>query len=267
MKLKGKAAVVTGGAQGIGRAIGLAFAREGADVLVADILTGPGRQVREEIQAAGRKAVFCETDVARSDRVHHMVQTALAAFGRIDILANAAGIFIRSPIERLSEADWDRVMEVNLKGTFLCCQAVGREMIDRGGGSIVNIASIAGHTPQVYLGAYSPSKAGVLLLTQLMAVEWAQYAVRVNALSPGPTATPMFNSIYPTQSSLNARKKAIPLNRVAAPEEVAESAVFLASDDAGFVTGHSIVIDGGSSISMFRLAGMVAAADRESAET
>jgi NAD(P)-dependent dehydrogenase (short-subunit alcohol dehydrogenase family) len=177
----------------------------------------------------------------------------LDAFGRIDILANAAGMFIRSPIEEVSEEDWDRVINVNLKGTFLCSQAVGKIMLRQGGGSIVNIASIAGHTPQIHLGAYSPSKAGVLLLTKIMAVEWAGRNVRVNAISPGPTATPMFNAIYQSESQLNRRKKAIPMNRFASPEETARAALFLLSNDAAFMTGHALVIDGGSLDSMYYL--------------
>jgi 2-deoxy-D-gluconate 3-dehydrogenase len=257
MKLKDKVAVVTGGAQGIGEGISLAFAREGSDVLVTDILSDKAQNVSEEVQAMGRKSLSLELDVTRSDQVDHMVRTALDTFGKIDILANVAGIFIRSPIQEVSEADWDRVIAVNLKGTFLCSQAVGKQMIKQGGGSLVNIASVAGHTPQINLGAYSSSKAGVLLLTKLMAVEWAKFNIRVNALSPGPTSTPMFNSIYNTESMRDTRKKAIPLNRFASPDEVAKSAVFLTSDDAGFITGHSIAVDGGSLESMYYLAGLL----------
>lgn len=257
MRLKDQTAVVTGGARGIGRAMALAFAREGSDVLVADLLADEAQQVSDEIRALGRRSVSFRIDVSSGDQVLEMVEVALDAFGRIDILANAAGIFVRSPMEDVSEEDWDRVIAVNLKGTFLCSQFVGREMIKKGGGSIVNIASIAGHTPQVLLGAYSPSKAGVLLLTQMMAVEWAKYKVRVNALSPGPTSTPLFDAIYNTESLRSARRKAIPMNRFASPEEVANAAVFLTSDDASFITGHSIVIDGGSLNSMFYLAGLL----------
>jgi len=261
MKLKNKMAVVTGGAQGIGKAIGLAFAREGADVLVTDILSQKAQQVSEEIQSMGRKSFSFRLDVSNGDQVREMVKTALDAFGRIDILANAAGIFIKSAIEELSEQNWDRVIAVNLKGTFLCSQAVGKEMIKQGVGSIVNIASIAGHTPQVYLGAYSPSKAGVLLLTKMMAVEWAKLNVRVNALSPGPTSTPLLDAVYNTEPLREARKKAIPMNRFASPDEVANAAVFLASDESSFVTGHSIVIDGGSLNSMYYLAGLLSASE------
>lgn len=257
MKLKDKSAIVTGGAQGIGKAIGLALAREGANVLVADILDREASRVSAGIAGMGRKSLFFGIDVSKKRQVDGMVAEATAAFGKIDILVNAAGIFIRSPIEDVSEDDWDRVIAVNLKGTFLCSQVVGRDMIKHGGGSIINIASIAAHTPQIHLGAYSSSKAGILLLTKIMAVEWAGYGIRVNAISPGPTATPMFKAIYDSQAKLDRRKKAIPMNRFADPEEIAHAAVFLASDDAGFITGDSLVIDGGSLNSMYHLMDLI----------
>ncbi|RJQ65617.1 MAG: 3-oxoacyl-ACP reductase FabG [Desulfobacteraceae bacterium] len=257
MKLEGKAAIVTGGAQGIGKAVCEAFAKEGADVMVADVLGRKAGEVAEEISAQGRKTSSLCLDVSDKSQVEKMVGSAIAAFGKIDILVNAAGVFVRGPIEDVSEKDWDRVIAVNLKGTFLCSQAAGRKMISRKSGSIVNIASIAGHAPQIHLGAYSPSKAGILLLTKIMAVEWARYGVRVNAVSPGPTATPMFMSIYDSEEKLNRRKRAIPLNRFAGPDEIANAAVFLSSKEAGFVTGHSLVVDGGSLDSMYHLMGML----------
>lgn len=257
MKLKDKAAVVTGGARGIGRAVSLCFAQEGADVLVADRLGGDAGKVAAEIEGLGRKADSLELDVADKKQVEGMVEKALSLFGRIDLLVNAAGIFVHAPIEEVTEEDWDRVIAVNLKGTFLCCQAAGREMIGQGGGSIVNIASIAAHAPQIGLGAYSPSKAGILLLTKIMAVEWARHGIRVNAVSPGPTATPMFMSIYDSEEKLKRRKKAIPLNRFADPEEIGRAAVYLSSEEARFVTGQSLIIDGGSVDSMYYLMGQL----------
>ena len=257
MRLQNKSALVTGGAQGIGKAISLAFAREGANVIVADIRNQEAEAVSAEIVEMGRKSLSFEIDVSRKSRVDEMVEKAAGAFGSIDILVNAAGIFVRSPIEDVSEEDWDRVMAVNLKGTFLCSQSVGRQMIKQGAGNIVNIASIAGHAPQININAYSPSKAGIIMLTKIMAVEWAGYGVRVNAISPGPTATPMFMSIYDSKAKFEQRKKAIPQNRVAGPDEIAHTAVFLCSEEAGFITGDSLVIDGGSLNSMFYLMGML----------
>jgi len=257
MRLKEKHAIVTGGAQGIGKAISLALAREGADVMVADIRNREAQTVCSEIVAMGRKSLSIEIDVSHKSRVDDMVDTAAEMFGSIDILVNAAGIFVSAPIESVSEEEWDRVMAVNLKGTFLCSQAAGRKMIAQSSGSILNIASIAGHAPQITLNAYSPSKAAIISLTKIMAVEWAKFGIRVNAISPGPTATPMFMSIYDSEEKLKRRQRAIPQNRVADPDEIGHLAVFLCSEEARFITGDSLVIDGGSLNSMFYLMGML----------
>jgi len=157
-------------------------------------------------------------------------------------------------IEKAREEDWDRVMAVNVKGVLLCCQAVGRRWIAGGTrGAIVNIASIAGRMPEVNGAAYSPSKAAVLVLTRLLAVEWARYGIRVNSLSPGPVMTPLQHAAYPTPELLAARNRAIPMNRHGTPEEIASLAVFLASDDAAYVTGADFAADGGSLVSMYHL--------------
>jgi len=259
MKLDKKVSIVTGGGRGIGRAVCLALAGEGSDVIITDIASQTAREVSEEIQSMGRRGLPFEMDVSKSDQVKKMVGAALSSFGRIDILVNVAGIFLRSPIEDVSEQDWDKVVAVNLKGTFLCSQAVGKEMIKQGGGSIVNFASVAAHTPQINLGAYSPSKAGVLLLTKIMAVEWAKYKIRVNALSPGPISTPMTDSIYNTERLKKGRAKAVPMDRFGTPEEVAKAVLFLASDDASYITGHALSIDGGALDSMFYLTGLLSA--------
>lgn len=236
----------------------MAFAREGSDVVVADIQSPSAEAVSKEVRALGRKSLPLGVDVASRSQVEEMIGAVMGAFGRIDILANVAGIFIKSPIEEVSEEDWERVMAVNLKGTFLCSQAVGRQMIKQGKGSIINIASLAAHIPQMYAGAYSPSKAGVLLLSKLMAAEWAKYHIRVNCLSPGAIATDMTEYIFNTEALRNARTKAIPMNRFGTPEEVANAAVFLASSESSYITGHSIVIDGGSLDSMHHLLRLLA---------
>jgi NAD(P)-dependent dehydrogenase (short-subunit alcohol dehydrogenase family) len=257
MDLSGKVSIVTGGGQGIGKAVCLAFAKAGADVLVADIVPKAAKEVCEKIQAIGRDCISFDLDVSNGKQVREMVKTAIDKFGKIDVLANVAGIGRKSPIEDVSEEDWDRVIAVNLKGTFLAAQAVGRQMIKQEGGSIVNFASVSAHTPQVYLGAYSPSKAGVLLLTKQMAVEWAKYNIRVNALSPGPIRTPLTDAIYNTDELRKGRARAVPMNRFGAPEEIAKTVLFLASDDSAYITGHSIVIDGGALNGMFYLTGLL----------
>ncbi len=257
MDMKGKISIVTGGGQGIGRAACLTLAQAGADVFVADIQPETAGKVSEEIRGLGRKSASFELDVSNKAQVEEMVETALASFGRIDVLVNVAGIGKKSPIEDVSEEDWDRVINVNLKGTFLCAQAVGKVMIKQGGGSIVNFASVAGHTPQIFLGAYSASKAGVLLLTKLMAIEWARYNIRVNSVSPGPITTPLTDAIYNTEDLRRGRARAVPMNRFGQAEEVAVAVAFLASDESTYITGHSIVIDGGSLNAMFYLTGLV----------
>ncbi len=256
MRLANKIAVVTGGSRGIGRAISLAFARDGADVVVGYRASAEqALDVRAEVQAMGRQALACKVDVSVSDQVQRMVKTTLDAFGRIDILANVAGVTVKSPLEDVSERDWDRVIGVNLKGAFLCSQAVGRVMIKQGGGNIINIGSVSGIAPHPNRGAYGPSKAAVDMLSKVMAVEWAERNVRVNTIHPGATETEMTKSVYPTQELRARREKTIPLNRFGAPEEVAAAAVFLVSDDAAYITGHSLVIDGGFQNSLFQLIG------------
>lgn len=254
MKLLNKAAIVTGGGQGIGKAICLAFAREGADVMVADLNPVSAAEVSSEILASGRKSRFFQFDVADSTQVREMIEAAVAFLGRIDILVNSAGIFKRSAVEEISEKDWDRVMAVNLKGTLLCCQAAGTQLIRQGGGGvIVNVASMAAHIPQPYSGAYSASKAAVVILSQMMALEWARHGIRVNAVSPGSVLTPLLRSVYETEEAMTKRARSIPLSRLAQPEEVAAAVVFLACDESSFVTGHDLHVDGASSISHFYL--------------
>jgi NAD(P)-dependent dehydrogenase (short-subunit alcohol dehydrogenase family) len=210
--------------------------------------------VAGEIRALSRRATAVQTDVSHSVDVERMVQQAWEELGKADILVNNAGIFIGSPIEKAREEDWDRVIAVNVKGVFLCCQAVGRRWIEQGTqGTIVNIASIAGQMPEVNGAAYSPSKAAVLVLTRLLAVEWARYGIRVNSLSPGPVMTPLQRAAYPTPELLAARNRAIPMNRHGTPEEIAKLAVLLVSDDAAYITGADFAADGGSLFSMYHL--------------
>lgn len=257
MKLEEKVSIVTGGGQGIGRAVSLKLAEEGSDVLVSDVVKETAKQVAGEVQGKGRKADWCEVDVSNGNQVKEMVEMAMDTFGRIDVLVNVAGIVNRSPIEETTEEDWERVMAVNLKGTFLCSRDAGKVMIKQGGGSIVNFASVAGHTPQIYLGAYSSSKAGVILLTKMMAIEWAKHKVRVNAVSPGPITTPMTQAIYHTPELKARRARAVPMNRFGEPEEVANTVAFLASDDSSYITGQSLPVDGGFLDGTFYLGGLL----------
>ncbi len=255
LKLKDKVAIVTGASQGIGRGIALGLAAAGADIVVnCDRSADKAEAVAQEIRSRGRRALVVKADVCNHTDVQRMVQETLRTFGRIDVLVNNAGLFINSPMEDVKEEDWDRVMAVNVKGVFLCCQAIGRIMIEKQtGGSIINIASISGVMPEINGGAYTPSKAAVLALTRQLGVEWARYGIRVNALSPGPVLTPLQRAAYPSERLLAARNSAIPMNRHGTPEEMAKVVVFLASDDSSYMTGENITADGGSLSSMYFL--------------
>jgi len=255
MKLEGKVAIVTGSSQGIGSGIALKFAEEGADVLVnyhKNKILAEG--IADKVRRLGCRALAIQADVSQKTDVDRMVQTVLETFGNIDILVNNAGIFIGGGIAGLEEDIWDRVMAVNLKSVFLCCQAVGSHMIaNKVRGSIINVASISGRLPELNGNAYSPSKAGVISLSALLAVEWAKHGIRVNSLSPGPVMTPLQQEIYSTPALLAARNRGIPMNRHGEPEEIGKAAVFLASDDASYVTGENLSVDGGSLASMYHL--------------
>jgi NAD(P)-dependent dehydrogenase (short-subunit alcohol dehydrogenase family) len=255
MKLSGKVAIITGASQGIGSGIALKFADEGADVVVNYYRHGKmAETVADQIRSSGRQTLTVKADVSQSTDVNDMVHKVLDTFGRIDILVNNAGIFMGGEIADLKEEIWDRVMAVNLKGVFLCCRAVGKYMIDHHvRGAIVNIASISGSLPELNGNAYSPSKAGVISLSALLAVEWAKYGIRVNSLSPGPVMTPLQQNIYSTPELLEARNRGIPMKRHGKPEEIGKAAVFLASDDASYVTGENLSVDGGSLASMYHL--------------
>jgi len=252
MKLKGKVAIVTGSGQGIGQAISLVFAREGADIVLNDVNFSTLTKVAEEIRSLGREVLPVKADVSNGNDVMEMVRKSVEKFGKIDVLVNNAGIMRNAPIEQLSEEDWDAVMNVNLKGVFLCSKYVGQQMIKQKSGAIVNIASIAGLNPQIHAGAYSVSKAGVISLTELLAMEWAACNVRVNAICPGPTKTTLFDSCWSGERR-EARRKAIPIGRFGEPKEIAKAALFLASDDIGYLTGHTLVVDGGSSKCLYHL--------------
>ena len=206
MKLKGKVALITGASRGIGRGIALKFAEEGANVVVNYCKNYEmAETLADKIRGLGGKALTIRADVSISADVNSMVRNVLDTFDKIDILVNNAGIFIGGGVADLKEEIWDRVMAVNLKGVFLCCQTVGKYMIaNKVKGSIINIASISGKLPELNGNAYSPSKAGVISLSALLAVEWAKHGIRVNALSPGPVMTPL-------------QKKSIPLRICSMP--------------------------------------------------
>ncbi len=255
MKLTDKVAIVTGAGRGIGKGIAIGMAEAGADVVVNYSKNASGAEaVKNEIRKIGRNCLPLQGDVSVRKDVVRLVQTTMSEFGKIDILVNNAGILIPGTLMDLAEEKWDRVVQVNLKGVFLCSQAVGQCMSKSNlGGSIINVASISAHMPEIYDGAYTPSKAGVIGLTRMLAVEWAEHNIRVNSISPGPIMTSLQRQAFPTQELMDARNLAVPMNRHGSPEEIAKVAVFLASDDASYITGSEIQADGGSLMNMFKL--------------
>ncbi len=243
-KLDGRVALVTGGGRGLGRAIAEAFAAEGADVAVADVLLEEeAAPVLAEVERAGRRGIFVHTDVAEEYQVRNMVDTILHAFGRIDVLVNNAGVLSQSPLEEMPVEEWDRVMNVNLRGTFLCCRFVLGHMLERGGGRIINVASQIGQAGEPGLAHYSASKGGVIAFTKALAREVASRGVLVNAIAPGPIST----GIMPPESEEleEARKAALPIRRFGTVDEVAPTAVFLASEDSSYYVGQTLGPNGG----------------------
>jgi len=245
MRLEGKVAIITGGGSGIGRATARLFAQEGAKVVVADYQAESGREAVQAIKDAGGDALFVEVDVSNPAQVQHLVQTALDAYGGVDILFNNAGVLLFGTILETQEEAWNRLMSINLTGVYLCSRAVIPHMIKRGGGSIINTSSSTGaHDVAPNIAAYVTSKGGVTLLTRAMAVDHAKDKVRVNAIAPGPTDTPMLRDNM-SQEELDAFASTFPMKRLGRPEELAYAALFLASDEASFVTGSILAVDGG----------------------
>jgi 2-deoxy-D-gluconate 3-dehydrogenase len=247
MHVMGKTALVTGAGSGLGRSIALALAAAGADVAVTEL---PGRlenaeSVATSIRTLGRRSLVVELDVTSVKNIERAVETVARDFSRIDVLVNNAGINIPKQALDVTEEDWDRVLDVNLKGVFFCAQAVGREMVRRGSGKIVNIASQNGVVGYHDRAAYCSSKAGVVNLTRVLAIEWAPHRVNVNAVAPTFVLTPLTEKMFANPEFSSEIHRRIPLGRLGTPEDIVGAVVFLSSPAADLITGHTLLVDGG----------------------
>jgi NAD(P)-dependent dehydrogenase (short-subunit alcohol dehydrogenase family) len=247
-RLDAKNAIVTGSAQGLGKAMAQALGEAGANVAIVDINIDLARKTAEEFsKKVGKKFIAIQADVTREEDVRRMVEEVVANFSHIDILVNNAGIVRHAPAEVMSKKDWDDVIAVNFTGVFLCSQAVGRHMIGRKQGKIINIASMSGlivNYPQPQV-AYNASKAGVIMLTKSLAVEWAKYNINVNAIAPGYMKTAMTAPFFEKEEYRRLWLEPTPMKRPGEPEELTGAVVYLASDASSFMTGQVLVIDGG----------------------
>ena len=243
--LSGKLAVVTGGAGGIGRAVGASFAEVGAAVALLDREAAAAEAAAAELAAKGARAIGLGCDIADQASVEAAAKAVAERLGPADILVNNAGILRPGGLDTISLAEWNALLSVNLTGYLLCAQAFGRGMRERKSGAIVHIASIAARNPQPRSGAYSPSKAAVAMLSRQIALEWGQDGVRSNVVSPGLVRTPMSESFYQAPGVAERRAAMVPLRRVAGPQDIADAVIYLSSARAAYVTGAEILVDGG----------------------
>ena len=246
MRLENKVALISGGARGMGAVEAQLFAREGAKVVIGDVLEEEGQRTAAVINESGAECVFVRLDVTNEDDWRRAVASALERFGRLDVLVNNAGVVSSGNIEAISTETWDRIMDINVKGVFLGTKAAIPEMRLAGGGSIVNISSAAGIAPSPETsGAYSASKGAVRILTKSTAVQYAKDQIRCNSVHPGPIDTEMLRSGRGAAAGLGPTIERVPLGRIGTSEEIAYGVLYLASDEASFVTGSELVIDGG----------------------
>jgi NAD(P)-dependent dehydrogenase (short-subunit alcohol dehydrogenase family) len=248
MRLKGKVAIVTGGANGIGEAYVKGMASEGASVVLADTDETRGKQIVDEVSKSGGKALFARTDVSRKQDAETMVKTAVDRFGSVDILVNNAGILFTAPFEDTTENMWDKLLAVNVKGVFFCSQAAAAEMKKRKSGKIVNISSIAAIGAQASLCAYSSTKGAVLTMTKVFALELAPYNVQVNAILPGTTDTGMAKAAMVDPNWTKQITEGIPMKRLGRTKDLLGAVLFFASSDSDYCTGQTLIVDGGYSM-------------------
>lgn len=249
MRLKGKVAIVTGGAMGIGKGIAQVFAKEGAKVAIADINKDEGEKTAAELRTHSTEVIFVPVDVANEEQVKAMVDTVVSRYGTINVLVNNAGIGVYKSVLDTSSEEWDRCLAVNLKGVFLCSKYVIPHMQRAGGGVIINIASVHAVATVAATAPYAASKGGVVALTRNMAIDYAKDNIRVNAICPGWVYTPLIQRIFDSSGDPEGMRKRVTqrqlLGRLGTPEDIGYAALYLASDEASFVTGTCLFVDGG----------------------
>lgn len=245
MRLENKVALISGGARGMGAVEAKLFAREGAKVVIGDILEEEGRRTEAAVNESGGECLFVRLDVTREEDWQQAVATAVARFGKLDILVNNAGVYRAETVEETSQDSWDQVMEVNAKGVFMGTKAAIPEMRKAGGGSIINISSVAGLVGNPFSSAYNASKGAVRLLTKSTAIQYARDGIRANSIHPGVIETPMTREVVNDEAFRQFRLASNPIPRLGQPEDIAYGALYLASDESSFVTGSELVIDGG----------------------
>jgi NAD(P)-dependent dehydrogenase (short-subunit alcohol dehydrogenase family) len=246
-RLDGKVALISGGAKGQGSTEARLFVKEGARVVFGDVLDDEGKKVEAEIRAAGGEATYVHLDVTREADWRAAVATAVERYGKLDVLVNNAGILLRKKIEDTTEADWDRIMAINVKGVFLGTKCAIPAMRKTGGGSIVNISSTAGLVGSPGgTAAYTATKGAVRLFTKSTAIQHAREGIRANSVHPGPIVTDMIKDVLEDKKAWEGRLRRLPMGRAGTPEEVAYGVLYLASDEASYVTGSELVIDGGT---------------------
>ncbi len=245
MRLRDKIAIITGAGSGIGRATATLFSKEGAKVVVADWSEEGGKETVKEIENQDGQAIFVKTDVSKKEGVEKMKNECLEKFGRVDILVNNAGIYRTYNLHEMSEEDWEKIIDVNLKSVFLCSKAVISEMLKQGKGKIINVASIAGLVGFPQSGAYCASKGGIITLTKEMALEYAPKKINVNCIAPGVIKTAMTENMLADPETKKFLEENTLYPRLGEPEDIAQAMVYLASDESDFVNGEVLVVDGG----------------------
>lgn len=246
--LTNKVALVTGARRGMGKAHALALAKQGAKVILTDINAGECQLVADEIKAGKGEAVCFKLDVSNKKDIDIIFDEIIKKFGRLDILVNNAGIYFSKPALEITEEDWDKMISINLKGQFLCAQRAAKEMSKNKWGRIINIASVA--SGQIGVGIaggahYTASKGGIIGMSETLAIEWAPFGITVNVVAPGAIDTPMVQAAQMPKEAMDAMLERVPLKRIGRPEEVSAAVVFLASDEASYITGATFYVDGG----------------------